>query len=124
MATAKQKEAARRNIKKAHASRKGAKKTARSPGLSTADKNTLDDTQFAFPKERKEPLVDAKHVRNAVSRFDQVEGVTDKERDQAWRRIKAAAKKYGVEIEKKGWRELFSGGKAKTKTKTKTKTKK
>ena len=86
--------------------------STRSPGLSTAEKNKLDDKQFAFPKERKEPLVDAKHVRNAVARFDQVEGVTDKERDQAWRRIKTAAKKFGVEIEEKGWRELFSGGKA------------
>ena len=119
MATAKQKEAARRNIKKAQSAQKaqssrpkGAGKTARTPGLSTADKNKLDDTQFAFPKERKEPLVDAKHVRNAVARFDQVEGVTDKERDQAWRRIKTAAKKFDVEIEEKGWRELFSGGKA------------
>ena len=27
------------------------------------------------------------HVRNAVARFDQVEGVTDTERDEAWRRI-------------------------------------
>ena len=97
---------------KAQSSRpKGAKKAALA-GLSTAEKNKLDDKQFAFPKERKEPLVDAKHVRNAVARFDQVEGVTDKERDQAWRRIKAAAKKFGVEIEEKSWRELFSGGKA------------
>jgi hypothetical protein len=125
MATEKQKQAARRNIKKAQNSQKaqsaqkaqssrpkGAKKAARAPGLSTADKNKLDDRQFAFPKERKEPLVDAKHVRNAVARFDQVEGVTDKERDQAWRRIRIAARKFGVEIEEKGWRELFSGGKA------------
>ena len=125
MATAKQKEAGRRNIKKAQSAQKarnaqktqsspskGAKKAARPSGLSTADKNKLDDTQFAFPKERKEPLVDAKHVRNAVARFDQVEGVTDKERDQAWRRIKTAARKFDVEIEEKGWRELFSGGKA------------
>ena len=80
--------------------------------LSTADKNKLDDKQFAFPEERKEPLVDAKHVRNAVSRFDQVEGVTDKERDRAWRRIKAAAKKFGVDIKEKSWHELSAGGKA------------
>ena len=119
MATAKQKEAARRNVKKAQKTQssrskkaKKAKKASRSPGLSTADKNKLDDKKFAFPQERKEPLVDAKHVRNAVARFDQVEGVTDKERDQAWRRIKTAAKKFGVKIEEKSWHELFSGGKA------------
>ena len=95
--------------------------------LSTADKNKLDDKQFAFPKERKEPLVDAKHVRNAVSRFDQVEGVTNKERDRAWRRIKAAAEKFGVDIEEKSWHELSSGGKPKkrsTGTKKKTGSKK
>jgi hypothetical protein len=82
-------------------------------GLSTAEKNNLDDKEFAFPKERKEPLVDAAHVRNAVARFDQVEGVTDAERDEAWRRIRAAAEKFGVELEEKSWRELSDGSKAK-----------
>jgi hypothetical protein len=79
-------------------------------GLSTAEKNGLDDKQFAFPRERKEPLVDASHVRNAVARFDQVEGVTDVERDEAWRRIQAAAQKFDVELEEKSWRELSDGG--------------
>ena len=82
-------------------------------GLSTAEKNKLDDREFAFPKERKEPLVDAAHVRNAVARFDQVEGVTDAERDEAWRRIRAAADKFGVALDEKGWRELFDGSRAK-----------
>jgi hypothetical protein len=88
-------------------------KQKKSSALSTADKNDLPDAKFAFPKERKEPLTDAKHVRNAVARFDQVEGVSDSERDRAWRRIKAAAKKFDVEVEAKSWRELFRGGKAK-----------
>ena len=47
------------------------------------------------------------------TRFDQVEGVSDRERDAAWKRIRAAARKYGVEIEARGWRRLFKGGKAK-----------
>jgi hypothetical protein len=93
-------------------------KQKKASGLSTADKKKLDDKQFAFPKERKEPLVDAKHVRNAVARFDQVEGVTDAERDRAWRRIEAAAKKFGVDLEEKSWHELASGGKAKKAKKT------
>ena len=117
MSTTKQKESARKNLKKARAAQskgtKGTKAPKRSAGLSTAQKNDLPDSKFAFPKERKEPLTDAKHVRNAVSRFDQVEGVSDSERDRAWRRIKSAAKKYDVEVEAKGWRELFRGGKAK-----------
>jgi hypothetical protein len=117
MATTKQKTAARRNIAKARASQsaraRGAKAPSRARGLSTADKNDLPASAFAFPKERKEPLTDARHVRNAVARFDQVEGVSDSERDRAWRRIRAAARKYGVEIEVRGWRNLFEGGKAK-----------
>jgi len=32
---------------------------------------------YAFPKQRKEPLTDAEHVRNAVARFDQVIDVSD-----------------------------------------------
>jgi hypothetical protein len=58
-------------------------------------------------------LTDASHVRNAVARFDQVEGVTDAERERAWKRIKAAADKFGVDVSAEDWRELFKGGKAK-----------
>jgi hypothetical protein len=65
---------------------------------------------FAFPKERKEPLNDARHVRNAIARFDQVEGVSEAEREAAWRRIRAAARKYGVEVKAIGWRSLMRGG--------------
>lgn len=66
----------------------------------------LDEDQFAFPKERKEPLNNASHVRNAIARFNQVEGVSNDERDAAWRRIKKAAEKFGVEVHEKSWREL------------------
>jgi uncharacterized protein DUF6582 len=68
--------------------------------------------KFAFPKQRKEPINDAAHVRNAVARFDQVEDVSDADRDAAWRRIRAAARKYHVEIEARGWRQLMKGGKS------------
>jgi cell division protein FtsX len=37
-------------------------------------------------------------VRNAIARFNQVKDVTDSERDEAWKRIKSAAKKFGVEM--------------------------
>jgi hypothetical protein len=116
MATEKQKQAARRNIAKARqaqSARAHGAHVPHSPGLSTAEKDRLPDSDFAFPKERKEPLVDAGHVRNAVARFDQVEGVTDRERDEAWKRIRRAAKRFDVEIEADDWRELFQGGKAK-----------
>jgi hypothetical protein len=114
MATTRQKAAARRNIKKARnvQSRRahGEHVAKRSSGLSTRQENRMSRETFAFPKERKEPLNDAKHVRNAVARFDQVEGVTDKERDAAWRRIRSAARKYGVHISARGWRQLMKGG--------------
>ena len=66
----------------------------------------VTDANFAFPNERKEPIHDAAHVRNAVARFGQVEGVTDAERDAAWKRIRSAAKKHGVELGERNWREL------------------
>jgi hypothetical protein len=74
--------------------------------LDAEHRNPLDSRQFAFPKERKEPLENATHVRNAIARFNQVEGVSDAERDEAWKRIKAAAKKFGVEVSEKSWREV------------------
>jgi hypothetical protein len=66
----------------------------------------LPDSVFAFPKERKEPLTDARHVRNAVARFDQVTGVSDAERDLAFANIKMAAKYYDVELSEDSWRDL------------------
>lgn len=45
-------------------------------------------SQFAFPKQRKEPVHDAEHVRNAIARFDQ------------------------VEVEARDWPDLMTGGKA------------
>jgi hypothetical protein len=74
--------------------------------LETDDRNELTGENFAFPHQRKEPLEDASHVRNAIARFDQVEGVSDAERDAAWKRILAAAKRHGVEVHEKSWREL------------------
>lgn len=116
MATTRQKEAARRNLEKARqvqrARAHGAKVARRSRGMSTAQENRLPDSAFAFPDERKEPLTDATHVRNAIARFDQVEGVSDAERDRAWKRIVSAAKRFDVDVSESSWRELFEGGKA------------
>ena len=79
--------------------------------LDQSDRDHLGSRQYAFPKQRKEPLEDASHVRNAVARFDQVMDVTDAERDDAWKRIVAAAKRFDVQLEERSWREL---GKPKT----------
>ncbi len=74
--------------------------------LDTEERDQLGSDKYAFPKQRKEPLEDAAHVRNAMARFDQVKDVSDADGDEAWKRIKAAAKKFDVEIEEKSWREL------------------
>jgi hypothetical protein len=74
--------------------------------LDASKRKAIPGKQFAFPKQRKEPLENAAHVRNAIARFNQVEGVTDDERDAAWRHITAAAKKFGVEVQEKSWREV------------------
>lgn len=69
--------------------------------LNERDKHRLPDSAFAFPKQRKEPLTDASHVRNASARFNQVEGVSEGEREAARRRIEKAAERFGVELEKR-----------------------
>jgi hypothetical protein len=79
--------------------------------LDQEDRDDVPAREFAFPKQRKEPLEDASHVRNAIARFNRVEGVTDHERDEAWKRIRVAAKKFGVEVNETDWREIGSGKK-------------
>lgn len=75
--------------------------------MATAKQKQAAGSEFAFPKERKEPLHDAAHVRNAIARFNQVEGVSDAERDEAWKRITRAAKRFDVEVHEESWRELM-----------------
>jgi len=74
--------------------------------LSTKDRDKLPDSVYAFPKQRKEPLTDAEHVRNALARFDQVKEVTDAERDIAFANILKAARHYDVEVEEENWHQL------------------
>jgi cell division protein FtsX len=74
--------------------------------ITEASRDHIADDNFAFPKERKEPIHDAAHVRNAIARFKQVKGVTDSERDAAWKRIQSAARKHKVDLHEQDWREL------------------
>jgi hypothetical protein len=66
----------------------------------------LPDTVFAFPKERKEPLTDADHVRNAIARFDQVIDVSDADRDVAFANIQKAADYYDIDLSETDWHQL------------------
>ena len=77
--------------------------------MSKLDQDARDEIparQYAFQKQRKEPLEDAVHVRNAIARFNQVKDVSDAERDEAWSRIRAAARKFHVELDENDWRDL------------------
>jgi uncharacterized protein DUF6582 len=74
--------------------------------LSEKDRKELPDSAYAFPKQRKEPLTDASHVKNALARFDQVEGVSDADRYLAFANIKKAAEHYGIHVEERSWHEL------------------
>jgi hypothetical protein len=66
----------------------------------------LPGTVFAFPKQRKEPLTDATHVRNAVARFDQVIDVSDADRALAFANIEKAAQYYSVDLSETNWHQL------------------
>lgn len=81
--------------------------------LDQEDRDDISSRNFAFPKQRKEPLEDASHVRSAIARFRQVQDVSDHERDEAWTRIRAAARKFDVELNESDWRDIGSGGKHK-----------
>lgn len=73
--------------------------------LDTEEREELPRSVFAFPKQRKGPLTDASHVRNALARFDQVEDVSDADRAQAFANIKAVAKHYDVEVTAEKWQD-------------------
>jgi hypothetical protein len=74
--------------------------------LSSADRDKLPDSAYAFPTQRKEPITDASHVKAALARFDQVGGVSDADRDQAFANIQKAAAHYDINVEEKSWHDL------------------
>jgi hypothetical protein len=69
-------------------------------------RSDLPASVFAFPKQRKEPMTDARHVRNAVARFDQVTDASAEDRELAFANIKKAARHYGVDLGEGSWQEL------------------
>jgi hypothetical protein len=75
--------------------------------LEAAQVDNLPDSAFAFPRLRKEPLVSASHVRNALARFDQVDGASDADRALAFANIREAASYFGVQMTEESWRDLM-----------------
>jgi hypothetical protein len=71
-----------------------------------APRSNPPETVFAFPRQRKEPMTDPQHVRNAVARFDQVLEVSDEDRALAFANIEKAAKHFGVNLSETNWHQL------------------
>lgn len=74
--------------------------------LTTTQRNNMKEDKYAFPQEHKLPIENGSHVRNAIARFNQVEGVSDEEKESAWARIKKAAKKFDVTLHEASWKEV------------------
>lgn len=66
--------------------------------LSPSDYRRLPKSVFAFPADRREPLINAVHVESAARWFVSTRGVTDEELALAWANINAAARYYGVDL--------------------------
>jgi hypothetical protein len=75
--------------------------------LNAAERRDLPASAFAFPRQRKEPLSSASHVRSALSRFDQVAGVSDADRALAFENIRLAASYFDVRMTEKSWHDLM-----------------
>jgi hypothetical protein len=81
--------------------------------LDTAERDDLPASAYAFPRQRKEPLTSATHVRTALGRFDQVSDVSDADRALAFENIRRAASYFDVAMTEKSWHDLMpppSGG--------------
>ena len=61
------------------------------PKFTALKRHALPERLFACPAPRREPLKNASHFCCAPARFDLVQGMTDGERDETWRRIEVAA---------------------------------
>jgi hypothetical protein len=69
-------------------------------------RSDLPASVFAFPKQRKEPLTEANHVRDAIARFDQTIDVSDEDRELAFANITKAANYYGIDMTETDWTQL------------------
>ena len=70
--------------------------------LSEKKRDDLSDHDFAYIDAhggRHLPIHDEEHVRNAAARFDQTQFASAKDRAGAANKIKAAAKRHGVDLD-------------------------
>jgi hypothetical protein len=72
------------------------------PELDAKDRDDLRSNQFAYvDKDGGEhlPINDASHVRNAMARFNQTDFESQTAKEEARRKILAAAKRYDIEVD-------------------------
>ena len=71
------------------------------PELDTEDREKLRKDQFAYvDKEGGEhlPIHDEAHIRNAIARWNQTDFESETAKEEARRRILAAAERHGIEV--------------------------
>jgi len=70
--------------------------------LDTKDRDKLRKGQFAYVDKSGEghlPINDESHVRNAMARWNQTEFESPSKKEGARRKIVAAARKHGIEVD-------------------------
>lgn len=73
------------------------------PDLKEKQRKSMNKDVFAYVDENGEghlPLNDESHVRNAMARFNQTSFPSASAKESARRKVRAAAKKHGIEISK------------------------
>jgi hypothetical protein len=69
--------------------------------LDTEERNELNNQEYAWIEENGErhlPINDEAHVRNAIARFGQTQFDEPGAKEEAARRIVAAAKRYDIQV--------------------------
>ena len=69
--------------------------------LDTSDRKKLNRRQFAYVDREGTghlPINDENHVRNAIARWNQTDFPSKTAREQARRKILAAARRHGIEV--------------------------
>lgn len=93
-------EFARRHFEQLFGHLRGLTMTTQLADITTKQRKGLSGDQFADPANRKYPIPDAAHVRNAAARLEQQKGSMSSAEYKAIRgRIAAAAKRFGIKSE-------------------------
>jgi hypothetical protein len=69
--------------------------------LDTADRSRMRESSFAYVDsqgERKLPINDESHIRNAIARFGQTEFEDPDAKEEAARKIMRAAEAHGIDV--------------------------